>query len=267
MGRFLATGQSRGGTVFGVHLVKIPVQTPLPDARQRFAEKPVIEATIAEIGEKSNNYGLIANGGRPLDQTTIEPVIDVAHDVFHSLVDEAVYRQADLLLIGWQGDFSVSRIYNSSVQYVLSHATADVAVFKDRGLEQFDAILVPWGGGPHAQLGLEYAVRIGEATGAAVHLLRIVRPGADEDKVRQEMKQSVANIVGDYRRVHYHVQEAEDFMERLQGFIDRGGYDLVIIGASHEWRIRNFLFGSIPDVVADYADCSVLMVRRYLLER
>jgi len=40
----------------------------------------------------------------------------------------------------------------------------------------------------------------------------------------------------------------------------------VIIGASHEWRIRSFLLGSIPDVVADYADCSVLMVRRYLLE-
>jgi hypothetical protein len=62
MGRFLATGQSSGGAVFGVHLVKIPVQTPLPEARRRFAGKPVIEATIAEIAEKTNDYGLIANG-------------------------------------------------------------------------------------------------------------------------------------------------------------------------------------------------------------
>lgn len=267
LGRFLATGQHTGGAVFGVHLVKIPVQTPLPEARERFAEKPAIARTIAEIGQKTNGYGLIANGGRPLEQTTIAPVIDVAHDVFGSLVDEAVYRQADLLLIGWQGDFNVSRIYNSSVQHIIAHAKADVAVFKDRGLERTDAILVPWGGGPHAQLGLEYAVRIAEATGATIHLLRLVRPGADSDLERENVKKAVGQIVGDYRRVHYHVREAEDFMESLQWFLDNGGYDLVIIGASHEWRIRNFLFGSIPDVVADYADCSVLMVRRYLPER
>lgn len=46
-----------------------------------------------------------------------------------------------------------------------------------------------------------------------------------------------------------------------------GGYDLVIIGASHEWWIRSFLLGSIPDIVADYAGCSGLVVRRYLLDR
>ena len=193
-------------------------------------------------------------------------VIDVAHDVFGSLIDEASYRQADLIMAGWQGDFSVSQIYNSSIQRIIANATADVAVFKDRGLETIDAILLPWGGGPHAQLGLEYAVRIGESTGATIHLLRIVPPGADCDQERQNVKNSVAQIVGDYERVHYHVQEAEDFMDRMQWFLDNGGYDLVIIGASHEWRIRNFLLGSIPDVVADYADCSVLMVRRYLLE-
>jgi hypothetical protein len=41
-------------------------------------------------------------------------------------------------------------------------------------------------------------------------------------------------------------------------------YDLVIIGASREWTVRQVLFGSIPDVVADQAECSVLMVRRYV---
>ena len=181
-------------------------------------------------------------------------------------MDEASYRQADLLLVGWQGDFSVSQIYNSSIQRIISNATADVAVLKNRGLEAMDSILIPWGGGPHAQLGLEFAMRIGEATGATIHVLRIVQPGVNTDLERQAVKNSVTQIIGDYERVHYHVQEAEDFMERMQWFLDNGGYDLVIIGASHEWRIRNFLFGSIPDIVADYADSSVLMVRRYLLE-
>jgi hypothetical protein len=49
-------------------------------------------------------------------------------------------------------------------------------------------------------------------------------------------------------------------MQRL----DADEYDLVIIGASRESKIRRVLFGTIPDRVADRADCSVLMVRRYL---
>jgi amino acid transporter/nucleotide-binding universal stress UspA family protein len=266
MGRFLATGDSEGGDVYGVHLVTIPVQTPLAEARKRFAERPVLERRIDEVVQKANGFRLTDNGGRPLAETRIEPVIDVAHDVFGSLIDETRSRQADLMLVGWRRDFSVSRIYNSSIQRVITHAPADVAVLKDRGFETIDAILLPWGGGPHAQLGLEYAVRIGEAAGAAIHLLRVVPPSVDVERERLKVKQSVTQIIGDYEHIHYHVQEAENLTDRIQWFLDNGGYDLVIIGASHEWRIRNFLLGSIPDVVADYADCSVLMVRRYLLE-
>ncbi|MEM6785136.1 MAG: universal stress protein [Bacteroidota bacterium] len=40
-----------------------------------------------------------------------------------------------------------------------------------------------------------------------------------------------------------------------------------IIGASHEWSFRTIVFGTIPDIVADCAPCSVLMVRRYRPER
>jgi nucleotide-binding universal stress UspA family protein len=40
-------------------------------------------------------------------------------------------------------------------------------------------------------------------------------------------------------------------------------YDLIAIGASEEWFLKDLLFGSIPDRVADSVPCSVLMVRRY----
>jgi nucleotide-binding universal stress UspA family protein len=62
------------------------------------------------------------------------------------------------------------------------------------------------------------------------------------------------------------VQPGENVTDAMTAFKDSHSQDLIIIGASHEWRIRNVLFGSIPDIVADYADCSVLMVRRHLLE-
>jgi nucleotide-binding universal stress UspA family protein len=39
--------------------------------------------------------------------------------------------------------------------------------------------------------------------------------------------------------------------------------DLIVIGASEEWFLRDMLFGSIPDVVAERAPCSVLLVRKH----
>jgi nucleotide-binding universal stress UspA family protein len=38
-------------------------------------------------------------------------------------------------------------------------------------------------------------------------------------------------------------------------------YDLIVMGASNEWALRQRLFGSLPDQVADNASVSVLMVR------
>jgi nucleotide-binding universal stress UspA family protein len=39
------------------------------------------------------------------------------------------------------------------------------------------------------------------------------------------------------------------------------GYDLIIIGASNEWAVPQWLFGTLPDKVANHASASVLMVR------
>jgi len=36
---------------------------------------------------------------------------------------------------------------------------------------------------------------------------------------------------------------------------------LIVMGASNEWALRQRLFGSLPDQVADHSPISVLMVR------
>jgi amino acid transporter/nucleotide-binding universal stress UspA family protein len=264
LGRYLATGQQAGGAVYGIHLVKVPLQTPLKMARDRFAQRPSIERTIGELAGQMDNAGRVEPGQRPIAQTAIQPVIDVAHDVFGSLIEETSRRQADLLLMGWRGGFNVSQIYNSPVQRIISDAPVDVAVLKNRGLERLESILIPWGGGPHAQLGLEFAVRIAQATGATIHLLRIARPNASVEREREALMESADTIIAGYGRTEYRVEQADSITDSVQRVLDESVYDLVVIGASHEWRIRNVLFGSIPDIIADYSQHSVLMVRRYL---
>jgi amino acid transporter/nucleotide-binding universal stress UspA family protein len=266
LGSYLATGREQGGVVFGLHLVPVPIQTPLNVARRHFATRPSIAQTIATLADQVAVDNAGQNGRPPLRRTEMNAVIDVAHDVFGSLMSETNRHQADLLLMGWQGDFTINRIYNSPVQRVLTHAQADVAMLKNRGLAHVRSLLIPWGGGPHAQLGLEFAARVGNATGATIQVLRITRPGVDLAQEREALKKGVEAVIGNQNQVRYLVRPGEQITDVIQETLKAGNYDLVIIGASHEWRIRNFLFGSIPDIIADYADCSVLMVRRYLLE-
>lgn len=266
LGRYIATGDAEGGTVQGLHLVEVPLQTPLTVARDQFAEeRPSIERTMARLVQEARKTST-GDGDRavPLEETTIEGITDVAHDAFGGLVAETPRRGADLLLMGWRGGFTVRRANESPVKRVIMDTEADLAVLKDRGLTDLRSILVPWGGGRHAHLGLEIAVRIARATGAAIHLQRIVRPDVDTAQERPNLVKDVSYIVEDYNPVLYHVDRAERVSDGILSRLDAGTYDLVIIGASHEWSIRQAVFGTIPDIVADRAYCSVLMVRRYL---
>jgi hypothetical protein len=62
------------------------------------------------------------------------------------------------------------------------------------------------------------------------------------------------------------IKESTDVTGGILEELEDRDDDLIIIGASHEWGIRNVLFGTIPDIIADRAPCSVLMVRRYVTE-
>ncbi len=266
LGRYIATGKEAGGHVTGLHIVRVPLQTPLTEARRRFAERPSIEQTIATLAERAERRAAArgANGYRPTEQTTVESSIDVAHDVFGGLISETVDRKADLLVMGWQGGFNVSRIYNSPVQRILREVPADVAVLKDRGLQALEKILLPWGGGLHAQLGLEIGTRLAQITGAELHVLRIVRPEVDADDEKEALQETIRTLVGTDEDITYRVQKSDSVTGGIDAFLQQNRFDLTIIGASREWTVRQVLFGAIPDVVADQVDHSVLMVRRYV---
>jgi len=266
LGRYIATGREEGGRVAGLHLVDVPLQTPLRSARAQFTERPSLERAIADLAEEAE--ARTAENGKadagPLGDTSIESVIDVAHDVFGGLIDETQAQNADMLLMGWQGGFNVSRIYNSPIQRIVRDLPADLGILKNRGFASVDSILLPWGGGLHAQLGLEVAVRVARITDATVHLLRVVREDVDENEEKAALEETVQGLVGDTDRVEYRIQQSDSVTGGIDTRLAAADYDFVIIGASREWTLRQVLFGSIPDVVADRADCSVLMVRRYV---
>jgi nucleotide-binding universal stress UspA family protein len=176
-------------------------------------------------------------------------------------------QEADLLLLGWHGGFSLGRIADSPVRRVVEGLPADFAVLQDRGLERVRRILVPWGGGRHARLGLEVALRMAAASSARVDLLRAVREDVDPVREERRVLDEIASLVdGVDVDVQVVVERATDVVDTIIDVATSGGHDLLVIGASGEKGLRTVLFGTIPDIVADRAPCSVLLVRRHVPE-
>ncbi|MCB0078859.1 MAG: amino acid permease [Anaerolineales bacterium] len=263
LGQYIATGAEQGGEVFGIHFERVPLSLPLSIARDRFHRHKSAERTIQRVMADAVREQAQEGVTRPLQATEVVAVTDVAHDVFAGILGETHQRHADLLLMGWQGELSVAQIYNSPVQSIMSDLHADLAVLKSRDLTTIRRILLPWGGGAHARLGLEIAARIADATGAVIEVLRVVKANVDEVREARTLRETVARITRNYPDVEFLVRQDDNVIDGIQAQIQAQNYDLLIIGASRESTLRRVLFGSIPDIVADNANCSVLMVRRY----
>lgn len=268
LAQFISSGKEEPGIVEAMHFIHVPYQTPISTIREKLEQRPSIQRKIDSILEQSGKAAKYMKNGYKdiLKETNFRSVTDAAHDVFGAIISETQIREADMLLMGWQGGFSVGRIYNSPVQRIIKNLKADVGILKNRGLEKIDSILLPWGGGLHAWLGLELAVRIARIHDAELKILRLVKEGTNIDEERRSLLETIDPLVSDFDQLKLEIRLADDVTAGIMNDFEDDLHDLVIIGASREFGIRNVLIGTIPDIIADRAPCSVLMVRRYVSE-
>jgi len=174
-----------------------------------------------------------------------------------------------LVLMGWRGQLSTTRVSGSVVKDIVHGAPCDVAVLRDQGFMEadLDRVLVPTGGGPHACLALRLAWDIVRASGGTLTLTRIFPEPEDVCEVELDvLHQMVEDELGHVpEEIHFRLKCRESVSDGIleEATESEGDYDLIVIGASEEWFLRDLLFGSIPDQVANNVSCSVLMVRRY----
>jgi len=262
LSQYIATGKQEGGKVTGIHILHVPLQTPVSTIRQKMEKRQSVQKHMDDITKKSKDRSKPEN--KALQKTKFESVSEAAHDVFGALISETQERKADMLLMGWQGGFSVGRIYKTPVQKIIKNLKADLGILKSRGLNEINSILIPWGGGLHAQLGLELGVRIARSNNASLKILRLVKEGVSHGEEMQSLQKSIQPIINDFDLTEIEIRKAKEVSQGISEEFDKYDHDLVIIGASNEWSIKNVLFGTIPDVVADQSPCSVLMVRRFV---
>ena len=193
--------------------------------------------------------------------------IVVARDVPGAILEFARgLTNLRLVLLGWRGAVSLRQVRRSVNQDIVRRAQAHVAVLRDRNLGPIRKILVPVGWGPHVRLGLRLAEELVRNAGAQVTVLRVL-PAVGEVDWEGERAALVRLLTEEAPTLRYDtelrlVREPAP-APAILAEARRESYDLLIIGASDEWWVRSWLFGAIPDRIAENAPCSVLLVRRY----
>ncbi len=243
--------------VAALKIVTTPLNLPLSVAEETLLAGGPSQDDLLRRAAKHG----VAAGAR------MEILLRAAHGVASGIMAVARSRpRTRLVLLGWHGPLVLSRIRSSVDKEVVRKAPCDVAVLLNRGLEKVRRVLVPAGGGPHARLGLRLAWNlIEEEAGAELVVLRVLLPPGEVDLAAEQaalehlIRGELAEVDG---RVRGKVVRAASVVGGILGEAQEG-YDLLIIGASEEWSLRNWLFGAIPDVVAERASCSVLLVKKH----
>jgi len=244
-------------TINVLDIKAVPMQTPLELAQSWLKQrKGTQEYMLAQMAAQAALRGV-----------PVRTLRRAAHDLASGILAAVENRPATgLVLMSWHRDLAAGQVSGSIAKRVLEGAHCNVAVIRTRKLKRIKRVLVPIGGGPHARLGLQLAAQIAQGDAATLAVLRILHPREDldiETEIRG-LRHVIADILGETASspracVRIHEGVIEGILQEAQ----EGEYDLLVIGASEEWTLKNLLVGAVPDAIANRAPCSVLMVRRY----
>jgi nucleotide-binding universal stress UspA family protein len=197
-------------------------------------------------------------------------------------VIEAVGEEAtDLVIFGWGGPPTAAAaaraeaerapgalaaaVFSPTIDAVVRESPCDIAVVKQRGVEQVRSILVPVRGGPHAELAMRLARDLGKRFGAQVAVLHVVPKGIGQRACQREQEalDSFVREHGGSKRVRGILREATSVRTAI--IKEASEHDLVVMGASAQPSNAapdgRFLFGTVADTVASRAKPTVIVVK------
>src|SRR5206468_374087 len=142
---------------------------------------------------------------------------------------------------------------------------SDIAVVKQRGLDNISSILVPVRGGPHAELAMRLARDLGKRFGAQVVVLHVVPKGIGERALHREQA-ALVRFVAEHRgsrKVTGILREAASVRAAI--LREASNHQLVVMGASANPSTvtpdGRFLFGAVAEAVASRAKPTVVVVK------
>lgn len=240
-----------GGVLTALSIVEVPEGMPLSEGATRARQARRLLQKVLEFAP---------------DGIDLRTVVRIGRRAAEGIVELAAEEEADLVIFGWAGLVAGRRgspddpEFSPTIDEVLRDAPCDIAVVKQRGVGDVERILVPVRGGPHAELALRVAAALGRSFAADVDAVHVVASDLDP-LLRSQTERALAMLVrqhaGEGPRAT--IIDAEEIGPAI--LAESAAAQLVVMGATAPAGFDGSLFGHLPEMVAQGAGPTVIVVR------
>jgi amino acid transporter/nucleotide-binding universal stress UspA family protein len=171
-----------------------------------------------------------------------------------------------LLLMNWLEDHPGKDPINQIAKKVIEEGKTSVGVLKDKGLDKFENLLVPVGGGHNSRLAIHLANDIATREGSHVSYIRVIPEELDEETnedMISYLQEILLTTLGEVpANASLSILYSTSIADAIITECKSNEYDLVLLGTSTE-PLNGSVFGKICDRVVEESPYSVLVVHRY----
>ena len=231
-----------------ITVIELPPGTPLGSLRYKDTA-PYIK--LVDRLKKASERELVKSRG----------TVMISHAASVAIQDTIKEDDVNLLVLGWKGIGGEGRILGTTIDKLIQGAECDVVVMKTGGLaKSVKKILVVSTPEWHASYATGYAVLIAKRDESEITIFSASQ--TDENMARE---QDYAKKLSDLCHTHDIPHEIKVIKaSSIENAIitESNNYDLVVLGAGHEWEHQAFAFGSLQDSLAKKIHKPILMVRK-----
>ena len=213
------------------------------------------------------------------EEVEIRTMVRIGRRAADGVIEAVGEESADLVIFGWggpPGPTAAKRpaaargapepaVFSPTIDAVVRESPSDIAVVKQRGLDQVSSILVPVRGGPHAELAMRLARDLAKRFSAQVVVMHVVPKGIGDRALAREQA-ALDRFVAEHRagrKVVGILREAASVRAAI--LRESSNHQLVVMGASANPSTvtpdGRFLFGVVAEAVASRAKPTVIVVK------
>jgi len=236
------------GDVTVLNVIEVPTTLPLNAIERGYISE--VRRGLGGLARIASDAGVRSKGRAVVSHQVAEAVLETIRD-----------EEVNLLVVGWKGTWRRGLVLATNVDRFVQEAPCDVVVFKTAGLpEGLARILVMNAPEWHVSYATGYAILLAKQHRAAVTIFSAAQTDAELEKER-----AYSNRLASMCRTHG--VPVEEKFAKVRSIVDAvveeaKGYELLVLGASSEWRLTQFAFGAMQDQIARRAPVPVLMVRK-----
>ena len=259
-------GQGRRTEITALGIVEVPEGVSLSEGATHARKARRLLQRVLDFGDE--------------EEVELRTMVRIGRRAADGVIEAVGEESADLVIFGWGGPPSPaaarrstatrnrpaeSAVFSPTIDAVVRESPSDIAVVKQRGLENVTSILVPVRGGPHAELAMRLARDLGKRFGAQVVVMHVVPKGIGERALVREQA-ALDRFVAEHRgrrKVIGILREAASVRAAI--LRESNNHQLVVMGASANPSTMTpdgrFLFGVVAEAVASRAKPTVMVVK------